>query len=189
MIQKLINLFSKFPTVGPRTAARFVYYLIKMPQTQFDEFLESLSNLKKSVKICSSCFNAIENSFCPICQDKTRDSSLLCIVEKETDLESIEKIKAYNGFYFILGGLINLRKNKEHIRIDELKQKVKNGNFKEAIIAINPTPEGETTSLFLERELKEFNLKTTRLGRGLPIGSELEYADEETLSSAFTGRK
>jgi recombination protein RecR len=188
-IQKLINIFSKFPTVGPRTAARFVFYLIKLSPADLNELLAVLEDLRKNVKLCSSCFNPSEQDVCLICQDKGRDQSLLCIVEKETDLDSIEKTKKYKGLYFILGGTINLKKTKEAIRINELKEKIKSGNFKEIIIAINPTVEGESTSLFLERELKEFNIKLTRLGRGLPIGGELEYADEETLLSAFEGRK
>ncbi|MDP2910148.1 MAG: recombination mediator RecR [bacterium] len=188
-IQNLINIFSKFPTVGPRTAARFVYYLIKLPQSDFNEFITALNNLRKNVKICPSCFNPSEEEVCPVCQDKTRETSLLCVIEKEADLASIEKTKKYRGLYFILGGAINLKKNKEGIRINELKERIKKGDFKEIIIAINPTPEGEATSLFLERELKPYNIKITRLGRGLPIGGELEYADEETLTSAIDGRK
>jgi len=195
-IQKLIDLFSKFPTVGPRTAARFVFYLTKLPQEKFDELLASLTDLRKSIKVCSSCFNPFDPSassgqICPICQDKSRDKSLLCVVEKETDLIAIEKTKKYKGLYFILGGTISgLKKNdKEKIRIEELKQRVKNGNFQEVIIATNPTIEGETTALLLERELKPLAVSTTRLGRGLPMGGELEYADEDTLSSALEGRK
>ena len=192
-IQKLIELFSKFPTVGPRTAARFVFYLIKLDQEKFDELLSSVTDLRKAIKICSSCFNPFEASdeaeLCPICTDNSRDKTLLCIVEKEIDLISIEKTKKYKGLYFILGGTIDLKKNDKDIRIEELKQRIENSNFQEVIIATNPTTEGETTALFIERKLGPFNIKITRLGRGLPIGGELEYADEETLSSAFEGRK
>ncbi len=192
-IQKLIDLFSKFPTVGPRTAARFVFYLIKLPQDSFDELLNSITNLKKSIKICSFCFNPFEDSgetLCSICRDNSRNKTLLCVIEKEIDLISIEKTKKYKGLYFILGGTINLKKNnKNNIKIEELKQRIENNGFKEIIIAINPTTEGEATALYIERELKSFNIKTTRLGRGLPVGGELEYADEDTLSSAFEGRK
>lgn len=192
-IQKLIDIFSKFPTVGSRTAARFVFYLTKFSLEQTEELINSIKNLKESVKLCSFCFNPFElekpeQILCPICQDSLRDKSLLCIVEKETDLSSIENTKKYKGLYFILGGTVSLRKEK-NIRIEELKEKIKNGNFKEIIIAVNPTSEGEATSLFLERELKLFNIKITRLGRGLPVGGELEYADEQTLSSAFDGRR
>ena len=192
-IQNLISIFSKFPTVGPRTAARFVFYLIKLPQEKFDELFSSLVDLKKSIKICSLCFNPFEDSqedICPICKDNSRDKALLCIIEKETDLISIEKTKKYKGLYFILGGTISLKKaDSKKIRIEELKERIKNNLFKEIIIATNSTPEGEATALYLEKELKTFNIKITRLGRGLPVGGELEYADEDTLSSALEGRK
>lgn len=193
-IQKLIELFSKFPTVGPRTASRFVFYLIKLDQEKFDELLNSITGLRKAIKICSLCFNPFEalddEKLCPICKDISRDKTLLCIVEKEIDLISIENTKKYKGLYFILGGTINLKKSgKNIIRIEELKQRIENDNFQEIIIAFNPTTEGEATALFIKKELKSLNIKTTRLGRGLPIGGELEYADEETLSSAFEGRK
>lgn len=218
VIQKLIDLFSKFPTVGPRTAARFVFYLTKLPQEKFDELLDSITDLRKSIKICSSCFNPFdpstssgqdEETLCPICRNASRDKTLLCVVEKETDLISIEKTKRYKGLYFILGGTIGLRKDDKNIRtpanagnldslkykynlelrIEELKEKIKNSDFKEIIIATNPTTEGEATALLIEREIKSFDIKLTRLGRGLPVGGELEYADEETLGSAFEGRK
>jgi len=201
-IQKLIDLFSKFPTVGPRTAARFIFYLIKLPQEKFDELLDSITNLRKAIKICSFCFNPFEDSdetLCPICRDNSRDKTLLCIVEKETDLISIEKTKKYKGLYFILGGTVSALKKEDvkKVRIEELKERIKNPenfdiqgvNFKEIIIATNPTTEGGATALYIERELKPLGVKTTRLGRGLPVGGELEYADEETLGSAFEGRK
>ena len=198
-IQKLIDLFSKFPTVGPRTAARFVFYLIKLPQDNFDELLNSIKNLRKSIKICSFCFNPFdasqdsaqgEETLCSICRDNSRDKTLLCLIEKEIDLISIEKTKKYKGLYFILGGTINLKKNNtNNIKIEELKQRIENNSFEEIIIATNPTTEGEATALYIKRELKSFNIKITRLGRGLPVGGELEYADEDTLSSAFEGRK
>jgi recombination protein RecR len=190
-IQKLITLFSKFPTIGPRTATRFVFYLIKLPQEKIDEIIESIKELKSSITICPSCFNPFEssdNKLCSICRDESRDKSLLCIVEKETDLITIEKTNKYKGLYFILGETINLRK-KEILRMEKLKEKIKDNNFQEIIIALSPTTEGETTRLLIERELNPFNIKTTHLGRGLPVGGEVEYADPETLSSALEGRK
>jgi len=175
-----------------------------MPGNKFEELMNSLKKLKQMIKLCPSCFNPFDPSansgqalqstseqkgtLCPICQNNSRDKNILCIVEKETDLEAIEKTKLYKGIYFILGGTINLKKEKG-IRIKELKEKITRENFKEIIIAINPTLEGESTSLFLQRELKPFGIKITKLGRGLPIGGELEYADEETLSSALEGRR
>ncbi|OGZ27718.1 MAG: recombination protein RecR [Candidatus Nealsonbacteria bacterium RIFOXYB1_FULL_40_15] len=189
-IQKIIGFFSKFPTIGPRTAARFAYYLVKLEKKEFNEFIHSLERLRDDVKLCSFCFCPFESeeSLCPICSDKTRSRESLCVVEKEQDLLSIEKTKKYRGLYFILGGNINLKKE-NGARINELKERIEKMKFKEIILAINPTPEGETTTLFLEREIEKYKIKTSRLGRGLPVGGEMEYADEETLSSAFEGRK
>jgi len=193
-IQKLIDIFAKFPTVGPRTAARFVFYLMRAKKEEVEELLNSISNLKKTVKICSFCFNFFEGEgeLCPICSDPRRNKSLLCIISNETDLSAIEKTKKYNGLYFILGGTVSALKKAEveKLRIKELAEKIKNHpEIKEIILAINPTTEGEATALYLERLIKPLNKKITRLGRGLPVGAELEYADEETLSSALEGRK
>ncbi|GAI21552.1 unnamed protein product, partial [marine sediment metagenome] len=194
-IQKLIDLFSKFPTIGPRTAARFVFYLMKISKEEVEELVNSISNLKKTVKICSSCFNPFEGEgeLCKICSDSSRDRTLLCIAEKETDLITLENTKKYKGLYFVLGGTVSTFKKKdvEKLRTKELVDRIKNQKdlIKEIIIAINPTTEGEATALYLERLLKPLNKKITRLGRGLPVGAELEYADEETLGAAFEGRK
>lgn len=200
-IQKLIDIFSKFPTVGPRTATRFVFYLMKIKKEEIEDLIKSITNLKKRVKICSFCFNPFEgeDNLCKICSDSLRDKTLLCIVEKETDLTSIEKTKKYNGLYFILGGTVSKLKKQDlkKLKIKELTERIKNpqkfgisdAKFKEIIIATNPTTEGEATALYLERILKPLNKKITRLGRGLPVGAELEYADKETLGSALEGRK
>lgn len=198
-IQKLIEQFSKFPTVGPRTAARFVFYLLQLPKEEIKELSDSISSLKEKAKLCSSCFKSFEPfdatqnkpGLCEICSHPKRDKNLLCIIEKETDLETIEKTKKYSGLYFILGGNVSrLRKQDiEKLRIKELLERL--GDTKEIIIATNPTTEGEATALYLERVIKNLpgERRVTRLGRGLPIGSELEYADEETLSSALDNRK
>lgn len=200
-IQKLIDLFSKFPTIGPRTAARFAYYLIGLEKEDAQEIANAILDLKKNIKTCTFCFNPFEplaspqgkvQQLCEICSNPMRDNSILCIVEKETDLNSLEKTKKYNGRYFILGGTVSrLRKSEiDKLRIKDLAARIKsNPGIKEIIIAINPTAEGEATTLYLERLLKPYNKKTTRLGVGLPIGGELEYADEETLSSALERRK
>jgi recombination protein RecR len=196
-IQKLINLFSKFPTIGPRTASRFAFYLLKMNREETEELLKAISEAKNKVKFCRSCFKSFEegnnkSELCEICRDSRRQKNLICLVEKETDLYSIEKIKKYQGVYFILGGLIsNFKKTDlEKIRIENLLDKFKSSQPpQEIIIALNPTTEGEATALYLERKLKPFNVKVSRLGRGLPIGGELEYADDETLASALDGRK
>jgi recombination protein RecR len=199
-IQKLIDLFSRFPGVGPRTAARFVFFLLGKEKKEIDELIFQLSKLKEKIKFCRFCFNPFEGEaeLCQICKDQSRDKSLLCVVEKEQDLASIEKTKKYKGYYFILGGLVSRLKKEEieKLRIEELISRIKNpekfgvqANFKEIILAMNPTTEGEATALYLERKLKNLGKKISRLGKGLPVGAELEYADEETLGSALEGRK
>jgi recombination protein RecR len=193
-IQKLIDLFSKFPTIGPRTAARFVFYLMHKSKEELGELITSISDLKKNIKICPLCLNPYEGEtkFCSICSDSRRDRSLLCIISNETDLAAIEKTKKYQGLYFILGGTVSRLKKAdvEKLKIKELEKRIKDSQeIKEIILALNSTTEGEATTLYLERLLRPLNKKTTRLGRGLPLGGELEYADEETLSSALESRR
>jgi len=199
-IQKLIDQFSKFPTVGPRTAARFVFYLLKTPKEEREEFIKLISNLSKEVKLCSFCFKPFQGKgfLCEICSDTKRDRNKICIIEKEIDLDAIEKTKRYKGLYFVLGGTVSLlKKTPEKIRLSELIKRIEdpisyhlfNANIKEIILATNPTSEGDATALFLERKLKHLNRKVTKLGRGLPTGSELEYADEDTIGEALERRK
>jgi recombination protein RecR len=192
-IQRLIDLFSKFPTVGPKTAARFVFYFLKLDKKQIAELLLTMKTVANNVKTCSFCFNKFEseNKLCNICTDVSRDKSLLCVVSQEADLVAIENTNQYKGFYFILGGLLSIRKTDiKKLRSRELKERVsKNSFIKEIIIAMNPNTEGEATSIYTERILKPFNKKITRLGLGLPVGGELEYADKQTLKAAFEGRK
>jgi len=205
--RKLINIFSDFPTIGKRTAQRFVFYLMKLPQEKIDELTLSIQELKSKIRFCSFCFNPFEingetNNLCEVCRNVMRDKSLLCIVEKEEDLISIEKTKKYKGLYFILGGTVaTLKKNNiEELRTKELEQRLKtpknfgvDAHFNEIIIATNPTPEGRMTAILVEKKLREtfadIQMKITHLGLGLPVGGELEYADEETLESAFNNRK
>ena len=200
-IQNLIKLFSKFPTIGARTATRFVFYIISQPKEETDQLIKSISELKEKIKLCKFCFTPFEgnNDLCEICSSQTRDKSMLCVVEKESDLVSIEKTKKYKGLYFILGGTVSrLKKNEiEKLRIKELIERTKNPNdfkiessgFNEILIATNPTVEGNATALYIEKSLKPLDKKITHLGRGMPSGGELEYADEETLSDALEGRK
>ncbi len=195
-IKKLTELFKKFPTIGGRTASRFVFYLINQPKETIDELIKALQELKQNIRLCKFCFNPFEGdaNFCPICSDTSRNKQLLCIVEKEADLLSIENTKKYKGFYFILGGTITLKNSDgSNLRIKELQDRIRKSTLLEIIIALNPTPEGTSTSVLVERALKELpqspTLKITHLAKGLPVGGELEYADEETLESAFEGRK
>jgi len=201
-IQNLIDEFAKFPGVGPRTAARYVFYLLKTDPKRTREFQQALSKLHQNTDTCDFCFKSYENNeqnLCKICKDKTRDISKLCIVEKEADLLSIEDTNAYQGLYFVLGGTLstlNKDKAEQEIRARELGDRIiKPENhgidttIEEIIIATNPTTEGNATALYLERKLEDTDKIVTRLGRGMPVGGELEYADEETLSSALESRK
>ena len=196
-IDKLINIFKKFPTVGSRTAGRFVYYLMKLPKERTDELIYAIQELRNKIKLCQLCFNPFEGDgeICLICKNSTRNKNLLCIIEKETDLMSIESTKKYNGLYFILGGTVATMRKEDlsQLRIEQLKKRVKDNNFTEIIVALNPTPEGRTTSVLVEQTIKEIGKSPapiiTHLARGIPVGGELEYADEETLESALEGRK
>jgi recombination protein RecR len=203
-IQRLIELFSKFPTIGQRTASRFVFYLLRKSKEDIKKLLEGITELKEKIQMCAFCFNPFDSTveqgktMCAICQNPGRANGLLCVVEKESDLEALEKTQQYNGLYFILGGTVGTLKkaDRESIRLKELKERVEKpqsfglpSSFKEVIIALNPTTEGEATALYLERTLKDLKVKLTRLGRGLPIGGELEYADAETLKQSLENRR
>jgi len=201
-IQNLIDLFAKFPTVGPKTAARFVFYLLKEPKEKTEKIIQAIKELKEKTSICPLCFNYFlppdsspknEAELCPICADPLRDKTTICLVEKEIDLEAIEKLKKYKGLYFILGGTVGLKSAAQEEwlekRLERLIERIKDKKeIKEVILALNPTLEGENTRLWLERKLKGLEIKISRLRRGLPVGGELEYADEETLLSALEGR-
>ena len=196
IIQILIERFSRFPTIGARTAARFVFYILSASDTEVEELIQGIRDVREKIKLCSLCFRPAENlqeSLCDICANPQRNKSQLCIVEKESDLETLEKANEYKGLYFILGGTVGTLKKEEitGIRLKELQERITNSQdqLKEAIIATNPTPEGESTSLYIERLFEPTKIRVTRLGRGLPVGGELEYADEETLRSALEGRK
>lgn len=202
-IQQLLELFAQFPTIGQRTAGRMVFYLLKSKENSFDEFVRALKELKERVKLCAFCFNPFApeeegQNLCTICSDPTRDRSSLCVVEKEEDLATLEQTKTFQGLYFILGGTVgNLRKEDlQNLRTEELKKRIENSesfgvksSFQEVILALNPNTEGEATTLYIQRFLEPLQIKTTRLGRGLPIGGEVEYADEETLRNALESRR
>lgn len=193
-IQNLINQFSKLPLVGPRQAARFVFYLMKQPKTELEEFAKALLNVSKNLKKCSLCFSITESSdICSICKDLRRDKTIICIIEKDTDIEAIERTSRYRGLYHILGGneIKDFgQKNPGELHLKELTARIKNNKeIKEIIIATSATTTGDTLALYISRLLKPIGIKITRLGRGLSTGSELEYMDEETLSQALISRK
>lgn len=198
LIQKLIDFFSQFPNVGPRMATRFVFYLISREKPFIKDFALNILEIIKKIKICRFCFQPFQPQhnqsqiFCPICSDPTRDKNILCVIASEIDLFAIEKTKRYKGRYFILGGYLSTFKKAdlEKLRIKELQERVKNNpQIKEIILAFNLTPEGEATILYLQKILKSLGKKITILGRGLPRGGEIEYADEDTLSFALSNRQ
>lgn len=190
----LVKLFQKLPSVGPRQAARFVISLLNFPEEDLLEFGRALSNLKKEISFCSVCFNISENGLCVVCLDNKRDQTKLLVVEKVTDLDSVERTGLYKGLYHVLGGAISPLDglDPETLRLRELEERVSkfNGKNIELIIATNPNTAGETTSCYI-REI--FNNKKgvflTRLARGLSSGSNLEYTDEITLKNALDYRK
>lgn len=190
-LQEIINQLSKLPDIGPRAASRLVFYLLNQEQPVIDELAQSLKNIKSEVNFCQQCFNLTDkdSSLCPICRDKKRDQQTICLVENVLTIPVMERTKQYNGLYHVLGGLISPTNNQgpEKLRIKELVARAKQS--REIIFALSPTTEGDTTTLYIERLLKPLNIKISRLGRGLSTGSDLEYIDENTLSSALRGRR
>lgn len=190
-IQNLINAFSNLPGVGPRTSARFVFYLMNRPAEELEALSQNIKELKNNITTCPLCGIFSEKNPCQTCSDPKRDHLLICVVSQPQDLEAIEKTHEYNGLYHILNGTINPLQGTgpNSLRIKELEQRLKTNPPQEIILALNPDMEGETTVLYLTKLLKPHNLKLTRLARGLPVGGELEYADEITITSALKGRK
>ncbi len=194
-IQSLIESFQKLPGVGPKSAQRLAYYLLHVPQTQLDEFSESISRLKKDTKLCSICKNINETDPCHICSDSSRDKSIVMVVEQPLDILAFERTGNFKGAYHVLHGAINPMENigPDEIYVQALLERVKNEELgiKEIIIATNPTMEGNATAMYINKQLLIINSKllVTRLGMGIPTGADLEYADENTLSQALSGRR
>ena len=201
-IQKLTELFSDFPGIGPRQARRFVYFLLTRNENYLGNLTNLIQELKKDIGVCESCFRFFQdsnqtnhNTLCEICRNPQRDPSLLIIVSRDVDLENIEKTHAHSGLYFVLGGSVPiLEKNPEaRIRSKELLAIIKNRTPKEIIVAMNATPEGENTGDYVENLLREIitehHIKISHLGRGISTGTELEYSDADTLRNALKNRQ
>jgi len=194
-VNRLIEAFEKLPGIGPKSAQRLTFYLLHNPQSELDKFSLALSRLKKDTRECKICFSVGETSPCNICTDKDRDQTQLCAVEQPLDILAVEKGGFYHGLYHVLGGAISPLNNigPEELHISDLLARLKNGKITELIIATNSNMEGEATAMYIANKVHE--LKTnpqiiiTRIGRGLPVGADLEYADEVTLSRAFEGRR
>lgn len=191
IIQELIDQLAKLPGVGPKTAQRYAFDLLKKPKKEIEKLSLTLKELKDKVLLCKSCFNYSESDLCPLCKDPQRNKKQILVVSEPQDVEAIEKTSEYKGLYHVLGGVINQIEGitPDKLRIKELILRIKKEKPQEVILGLNPDLEGETTALYLQRVLKPFKIKITRLARGLPTGSDLDYADEITLSFALKNRK
>ena len=189
-LAKLIEYFQKLPSIGPKTAQRLALHVIKMPEAEVSNFANALLDAKSKISYCSTCFNMSATNPCEICSDSSRNKHIICVVSETKDLMAIEKTNEYLGLYHVLQGLISPIDGigPDDIRIKELLYRITSEDIKEVILALNPSVEGEATSLYLNKLIKPFNIKITRIAFGLPMGSELEYADEMTLARALEGR-
>ena len=201
-IKNLIDSFERLPGIGPKTAQRLTFYLLHVPQEMLDDFALALQNLKKKTVLCSLCFNVSESDPCPICQSQNRDHSIICVVEQPLDVLAFDRNGHYNGVYHVLHGAISPLNNigPDEIKIRELIKRVSENPtpIREVILATNSNMEGEATAMFVAKELHELKtrpaiggtkLKITRLAHGLPVGGDVEYADEVTLQRALEGRR
>ncbi len=198
VIQHTIDAFERLPGIGPKSAQRLTFYLLHVPQSELDKLALSVQNLKKETQICSVCFTVDETNPCSICVDPQRDGSVICVVEQPLDVLALEKSGKYKGVYHVLHGRIDPLSNigPNEIYIPQLLQRLQKGTsylgtrITEVILSTNPTMEGEATAMFLAKQIKVKNekLKITRIGRGLPIGADIEYADSTTLERAMEGR-
>jgi len=190
-VARLIEALQGLPGIGPKTAQRLTFFLLKRPADEVRELAESLVAVKERIVSCSTCFNVTDLDPCRICSDPARDARLLCVVEEPKDVSTIEKAGVIKGRYHVLGGAINpiAGVGPEQLRIRELLTRLNDGAIQEIIIATDPNLEGEATATYLARMLKSIGITVTRLASGLPVGGDLEYADEVTLGRAFEGRR
>jgi len=190
-LAQLIEFFQKFPGIGPKSAQRMAFHLLKMPLGEVQRFSKVLVEAKENIHYCNICFNMSASNPCEICSDSRRDNSVICVVAETKDLIAIEKTREYKGLYHVLQGTLSPLDGigVEDIRIKELLNRVTDENVKEIILALSPSVEGEATSMYITKLIKPFNIKISRIAFGLPIGSDLEYADEITLAKAIEGRR
>lgn len=190
-IAKLIDSFMKLPGIGPKTAVRLAFYVVDMNEEDVMEFGRSLVSVKRNLVFCSECQNISDNDPCYICDDSSRDRSTICVVQEPRDVNALEKMRDYKGTYHVLHGSISPVEGigPEDIKVTELIQRLEDERIQEIILATNPTIEGEATAMYISRLVKPIGIKTSRIAHGLPVGGDLEYADEVTLSKALEGRR
>ena len=189
--QKLIDVFRKMPGVGNKSAVRMAYYVLSMSSEDVDDMVKTIVRAKEKICYCSICQNTTEQNICEICSNPKRDSSVICVVEQPKDVVALEKTREYYGTYHVLHGCISPMDGvgPEDIKIKELLSRAANEEVKEIIMAISPSIEGEATTMYLSKLLKPFGVKITRIAYGIPVGGDLEYADEVTLAKAIEGRR
>ena len=192
-IQKLINSFERLPGIGPKSASRLAFFLLRAPEDISQELSEALNGLKDKIAFCEECFNITEagRSRCEICENPKRDGGVICVVEEALDVLAFERIGAYSGKYHVLHGVLSPIEGvgPDNIKTRQLIERVAKGGVKEVILATNPSMEGDATALYLQQQLHPFGIQITRLARGLPVGGDLEYADQNTLLRALSGRQ
>ena len=190
-VARLVREFSKLPGIGPKSAQRLTYYLLRSSDEEAKALAEAILVLKEQIGICSVCFNITDCDPCPICQNTERDHSIICVVEKPSDIMPLERTGKYNGVYHVLHGAISPAQGigPEELKMKELLQRLQDDTVREVILATNPNIEGETTAIYLQRLIVPLGIRVSRLARGLPFGAELEYADDMTLSQALEGRQ
>ena len=188
---KLIQEFNKLPGIGPKSAQRLTYYIVRLPIEEVEALSESLLGVKSNIVFCTRCQNISEKDPCTICGNPNRDSTTICIVEEPLDILALERARCFNGLYHVLHGIISPINGigPNDLKIRELLDRMKHEEITEIIIATNPTIEGEATAMYIQRLISPLEIPITRLARGLPAGGDLEYADEDTLTKAFQGRQ
>ncbi len=190
-IATLIEHFQKFPSVGPKSAQRMAFYMLRMPESEVQKFAQAIIEAKRNTRTCEVCFNLSSSSPCEICTNPKRDRSTICVVAETKDLIAIEKTNEFKGLYHVLQGLISPMDGigADDIRIKELLSRLTSEEVKEVILALPPSVEGEATSLYLTKLIKPFGITISRIAFGLPVGADLEYADEITIAKAIEGRR
>ena len=190
-VSRLIEELGKLPGIGPKSAARLTYYLLRIPEAEARALAEAIIAVKEKTVLCSSCQNITDSNPCAVCASKERDHSIICVVKEPLDIMALERTGRYRGLYHVLHGVLSPMDGigPDNLKIKELLQRLKAGSVSEVILATNPNLEGEATAMYLQRLLSPFGVRLTRLARGLPVGGDLEYADEVTLTHALEGRR
>lgn len=190
-IEKLIESFEKLPSIGHKTAVRLAFHMLDLNEERTNEFIASIVNAKKNLKFCSVCFNISDTDPCPICSSPKRDNSIICVVEDVRDILAMERTNEFKGVYHVLHGSLSPMNGigPEDIKIKELLQRLEGNAVREIILATNPRVEGEATAIYLSKLIKPLGVKCTRIAHGIPVGGDLEYTDEITLSKALEGRR